>query len=337
MKAIKRPKVEARQRTRLENVIPLYSPFSIQIDVCSACNFRCSFCVHSDDNAVKKSGVKFGLMDYGLFMKIIDDMKTVWGGVHKVKKLRLFQIGEPLLHPQLPEMIRYAKKADIAECIELTSNGSLLTNELSNKIINAGLDILNISINGINADQYNNVCNVKLDFDTFYNNIKYFYENKKDCKLYLKYSDIGFSEKDKKCFYDKFGDACDEIFVETISSTLWQDTNINQKITNQHKGTYGQKLVNKKVCPFIFTTLIINNEGLAHLCCVDWKSEYILGDCKTESIVDIWHGDKLKSYQKTHLSMNKDSIPICRKCESLSANNPDNIDDYAEEILERIK
>lgn len=333
--AVKQGKIYSRERVNLGEVIPLEVPFSIQIDICSACNLKCNFCFHSDLEAIKHAGVSFGFMSYELFCDIIKDMKNSWKG-KKVKKLRLFKIGEPLLNPHVCQMVRYAKEADVAECIELTTNGTLLTHELSQGLIDAGLDILNISVNGINETQYSDVCQYNIDFIKFREQIEYFYRNKQNCKVFIKYSDIGYSEAEKRQFYSLFDSVCNEIFVETISATLWQDTNVEQKIINAHKGTYGQELEIKQVCPFLFTTMVINEKGIVHLCCVDWKSEYVLGDLKKESIADVWDGLKLRTYQSIHLRFNKNDIAICRRCESLSANTIDNIDEYAEDILKRI-
>lgn len=126
------------------------------------------------------------------------------------------------------------------------------------------------------------------------------------------------------------------MYVETISATLWQDTKVKSVIQNQHRGTYGQELVPKKVCPFIFTTMVINDKGIVHLCCVDWKTEYVLGDLNKETVGEIWNGDRLRKYQELHLKMKKDCIHVCSNCESLSANTIDDIDDYADEVLKRM-
>lgn len=335
MPAVRQAKIYATKRTALEDVIPLKVPFSVQIDVCSACNIACAFCVHSDADAVKRAGIKWGFMSLQLFRKIIDDMKNSWAG-EKVKKLRLFQMGEPLLNPAIVDMVKYAKDAQVADYIEITTNATLLTPKLSMELITAGLDFLIVSVNGITEKQYRTVCNYQMDFVTFRDNLRYFYDNKKQCQVWLKYGDIGYSKEQKDQFYELFEDCCDQIFVETISATLWQDTNVADKIVDAHKGTYGQKLEKKRVCPFIFTTLIINDQGIAHLCCADWKCKHILGDLKKASIADIWGGEKLREYQIKHLSMCKDDIDICVNCESLSANNTDNVDAYSEEILKRL-
>lgn len=80
MSAIKRGKIYAQKRVNLGEVIPLEVPFSVQVDICSACNLKCNFCFHSDLDAIKRAGISFGLMSYELFTRIIDDMKNTWGG-----------------------------------------------------------------------------------------------------------------------------------------------------------------------------------------------------------------------------------------------------------------
>lgn len=335
MNAVKQPKIYSRPRVELGKVAPLVAPFSIQIDICSACNMKCNFCFHSDSEAIAKAECQFGLMSYEVFTKIIDDIKKSWGK-KSIKKLKLFKIGEPLLNPNVCKMIKYAKDSEIAECIEITTNGILLNKELSVGLIEAGLDILNISVNGIDEQQYKETCQCKMDYKEFVNNIEFFYHNRRQCRVFVKYSDIGYSEKQKELFYEYFGKICDEIYVETISATLWQDTKVDQVILNQHKGTYGQVLAKKEVCPFLFTTMVINHKGIAHICCVDWKSEYILGDLMSENIADIWNGDKLKKFQMLHLKKSRECIGICKNCESLSANTVDDIDNYTEEILNRM-
>lgn len=240
------------------------------------------------------------------------------------------------MHRDICKMIHYAKDADIAECIEITTNGTLLNEELNKGLIESGLDILNISVNGINEKQYRETCNYNIKFEKFVKGIENFYKNKEQCKLFIKYSDIGYSEQEKQTFYRLFENICDEIFVEVISASLWQDTNIGDYVVDQHKGTYGQELKAKKVCPFLFTTMVINDEGLVHLCCVDWKTKYILGDLKKESVSSIWNGEKLREYQLLHLNKKKDSIELCRNCESLSTSTIDDIDDHTEKILKNM-
>ena len=48
MEAKIQPKILAEKRKELGRIVPIDVPFSVQIDICSACNFKCNFCFHSD-------------------------------------------------------------------------------------------------------------------------------------------------------------------------------------------------------------------------------------------------------------------------------------------------
>ena len=333
---IKQGKIYSRTRVPLGEVVPRNAPFSVQIDLCSLCNMKCEFCLHSDTNAIREAGVKYGVLSFDLYKKIIDDMKRAWGGTGEVKKLKLFQIGESLLNPQVSEMIRYAKEANVSECIELTTNGTLLNPELNLKLIDAGLDILNISVNGINSQQYLDKCAYQMDFDSFLAQIQHFYENRKQCRVQIKLSDTGFSPSEVETFYQLFENYSDELFTENISSVIWQDTNVSEKIDYIDRGIYGQDIKYKNVCPFLFTTLNINSQGIAHICSLDWKMEYSIGNLTEESIEEVWHGERLRNFQRIHLLNNRSQIKLCKNCESPMVSTTDDIDDHASEILKRL-
>jgi predicted transcriptional regulator len=42
------PRIHSAPKTKLEDVVPLQTPFSVHIDICSLCNFKCSFCFQAD-------------------------------------------------------------------------------------------------------------------------------------------------------------------------------------------------------------------------------------------------------------------------------------------------
>ena len=74
----------------------------------------------------------------------------------------------------LPQVIRYIKEHNWAERIELITNGSLLTHDLSDQLIEAGLTRLIVSVQGINTKTYRDVCGYDIDYPRFINELKYF-------------------------------------------------------------------------------------------------------------------------------------------------------------------
>ena len=74
MKAEIKPRIELENRTKLETVIPLSTPFVIFVDPADSCNFKCNFCPTGDSELMKKVGRPFKVMNFELYKKIIDDI-----------------------------------------------------------------------------------------------------------------------------------------------------------------------------------------------------------------------------------------------------------------------
>jgi len=87
MKAEISQRIRMRNRTPLQDVIPLDTPFHIFVDPSAACNFSCRFCFNRD-----KSRTNHRILKFELFRKIVDDIKQF---PRKLKVLRLYKEGEP--------------------------------------------------------------------------------------------------------------------------------------------------------------------------------------------------------------------------------------------------
>jgi MoaA/NifB/PqqE/SkfB family radical SAM enzyme len=258
--------------------------------------------------------------------------EKIGGG--SVKKLRLFANGEPLLNKNILEMVHYAKQSGVAEKLEMTTNGSLLDNRIAENLCTAGMDIINISINGINEKQYKENCRYNLRWGNFIEGIQKLYVNRGECKIFIKYSDIDCTEEEISCFYQTFGDVCDQIFVEKISSSLWPGADVLERIKSEKRDFWGREYIEKKICTSIFTQMVINSQGKVKLCCSDWKSSIILGDLKEESIKNIWE-TKCWPMQKKFLQEDRGKLYMCNNCNLPEVSSPDSLDDHIEEVLKR--
>jgi len=332
MEAKIKPRIDLENRTRLETVIPLSVPFIINVDPSDKCNFQCKFCPTGDRELMKNVGRSLKTMDFKLYKKIIDDICEF---EKPIKVLRLYKDGEPLLHPRFAEMVRYAKEKKCSERIDTTTNASLLNPKRNLGIIEAGLDRINISIEGVNEKQYLEFSNYKIDFDKLVGNVRHFYENRKNCEMIIKINGDTISDDDKKKFYEIFGDIADGVYIEYIMS-CWPEFELKGVAVNWEMGLYGQKIKEVQVCPYVFYSFSINSDGSASACFLDWSRKLIIGDAKSESVKDIWNGEKLLNYQKMFLMKKRKQHPICGNCGQMSHGMPDNIDDYAEELLDKL-
>jgi len=75
MRAQVKSKLDLEERTTLQDVIPLETPFLLYVDPSSACNFRCQFCPTGHIDLLKASEYKRRVMNLGLFEKLLTDLR----------------------------------------------------------------------------------------------------------------------------------------------------------------------------------------------------------------------------------------------------------------------
>jgi MoaA/NifB/PqqE/SkfB family radical SAM enzyme len=333
MKAAVKPRIELENRTKLETVIPLATPFTLFIDPSDVCNFQCQFCPSGNKKLLKEVHRTPKIMDFDLYKKIIDDICAF---DEPLKVLRLYKDGEPLLNPRFTEMIAYAKRRGCAKSIDTTTNGSLLKHEFNQRLIDAGIDRINISVEGVTAEHYRTFSRYSLDFDSFVANIRDLYEHRGGCEICVKICGDTLTEDEKAAFYRIFGDISDRIFIEHVAP-CWPEYDMQGITVNSCVGIYGQPIKEVSVCPYLFYSLSINSDGKASLCFLDWARKLIVGDANVESIKEIWNGNRLYEYRKMHLEMRRKQHPVCGSCGQLTHCLPDDIDAYAGALLERIE
>lgn len=333
MKAKIKPRINLENRTRLEKVIPLSTPMILFVDPASTCNFKCKFCPTGNRLLIKQTGRWQGLMDFDLYKKIIDDLKEF---DEPLKVLRLYKEGEPLLNGRFANMIRYAKESGVVNYIDTTTNGSLLEPERIKPILDAGLDRINISVDGMSDEQFLEFTGVKVNYEKYVENIRNLYEIKGDCEICIKVAGDFLPDEEKDRFFDTFGNYADRIFIENIAP-CWPEFDVEDRLgVVITKGIYDQPIGDVNTCPYIFYSISVNSDGSVSLCFLDWARKLLIGDVRKQSLKEIWDGEALFQHQIENLRGERKENPVCRECGQLSHCLPDNIDPYVDKLAERL-
>ncbi len=334
MKAKIQPRINLEDRTALQDVIPLETPFILFVDPSSACNFRCTFCPTGDRDLIKGTGRFQGVMDFDLYRKIIDDLALF---PQSIKVLRLYKDGEPLLNKRFADMIAYAKSSGRVPYIDTTTNGSMITPERMGPLIEAGLDKINISAYGMTRAEYMDFTKYDFDLAGFVENVKWLYAHKRDCEIVIKIPGELITEAEKGEFFDTFGDYCDRIFIENFAP-CWPDFDVETRLgVTIETGIYQQPISITDTCPYIFYAMSINADGLASACFVDWGRKLQVGDARLHSLPEIWNSREFNELRMVHLEGKRMQHPVCSKCGQLSHCRPDNIDRYRDELIPKMK
>ena len=114
-------------------------------------------------------------MSLDLFLSIIEQASAL--GVFDV---RLFLRGEPLLHKEIDKMVVICKQKNIKT--EIHTNGMLLTKDKGKKLLDAGVDMVSFSIDGLDKEYYERY-RVGAKLDRTVNNVIEFLKLKKAHRL----------------------------------------------------------------------------------------------------------------------------------------------------------
>jgi len=265
-------------------------PLHLDIESTNACNLRCPMCGR---NWMKE---KIGYIDWGLFKKIIDEATKYY-----LPSIKLNYRGEPLLHPDIAKMVKYAKEKGILE-VQFNTNGVLLTEEKAEKLIDAGLDRIIFSFDAANKKTYEKIRKGS-DYEKVINNIKNLVKIRNGKKLkrpLMRVQMVKMSENEKEV----------EDFIK-----MWLPIANRVNVSTERKPLGTKKKIEHFACPQIWQRLMICWDGEARMCCGDWYGEINLGNVKKMALHEIWHGKKISEIRKIHSEGKFNEIPVCSRCE----------------------
>jgi len=335
MKAEVKSKLNRDGRVALQDVIPLETPFLLYVDPSSACNFSCQFCPTGHRDLLKASEYKRSVMPLMLFEKLIHDLEAF---PQPLKVMRMNKIGEPLLNKHVPTMIALAKASGRVQYIDLATNAALFSTDLLQRLLSAGLDRINISLEGVTREQYAEHAKVDIDFERLVENIRWLYAHRGDCEVTIKIPGNYLTPIDRERFFEMFGNYCDRIFVEELAP-IWPDFDLKQRAgvsVQEATGQYRQSLQDKDVCTYIFYAMAVNADGTVSACCPDWDQKLVIGDLHQNSLLEIWNAPTFHRLRIQHLEGERRDHPLCKGCEHIRYAQVDNIDEYRALLRERV-
>jgi len=245
--------------------------------------------------------------------------------------------GEPLLMRNIIKWIQLLKNTNNIRQLKMTTNGTLLTPQKTEKVVNAGLDLIIISINGINDEHYKKITHSRVNFSALLENISYLYKNKGSCKLHIKCIGDYFSKEEQKKFLEIFSSICDTIHIDNLINQ-WIDIDLP---TSHHKGTDILKTINrfgkgfefqtKPMCNFPFYYLRVHTSGKVSSCATNWKDEMIVGDSRTQSLKEIWHSEELNNLR---IKLLKQEQPEkCNRCQYYEMMTGEDLTPYKKDLV----
>ncbi|MBF0249335.1 MAG: radical SAM protein [Alphaproteobacteria bacterium] len=273
-------------------IVPAF-PSHIDVEAASSCQMRCPMCytTYMPDNLK-------GTMKWELYTKIIDEAAR-----RHVYSIKLSWRGEPLLNKRIVDMVRYAKDKGIKE-VAFLSNAELLNAKIAEQFVDAGLDWLSISADGV-GEVYNEIRQPAVFEETIkrVRHMKEYRDSKGLSKPLLRVQSVMSAvENDPDAYHAAWEGIVDRINIISDHIRDFEDRD-----DLEYDPYY--------VCSKPWNRLNIAYDGRVHQCGADYSAKTIVGDCNTHSLYEIWHGvgnRKVRDAFRRHTYL--DDLPACRQC-----------------------
>jgi radical SAM protein with 4Fe4S-binding SPASM domain len=291
----------------LAAVAPLSKPLAIYIEPTNICNFgsQCYFCAQHLPDYKEKAGYHQHI-PMEIVEKVIKDIEAMGG----VKSIKLHFIGEGTLHPHIGEIARLA--CTVSDDVMLTTNGTRLYEYKARQLIDSGLNYIRVSIY---EETKPSMRQTILDNVSGLRRLR----DEQGSKLQIVVKWLSHNEVFGKWVRETYSQVVDELIYEEMrnfsSAFVAADTLVN------HAALTGDQ----KACALLFYQLIIKANGDVAPCCLAWDQTLNVGNVMQESLLDIWHSEKLSRIHRLHLEGRRKELSTCSTCETLWTNK-DSVD-----------
>lgn len=297
-----------------------HTPRVAMIETCNFCNLKCATCTTPHDK-IKRERRMMSLDEY---KKIIDNIKDT---VHHVL---LFFANEPLLHPQVSEMINYAHKNNLYTMI--STNAVLLDEKMAKKLYEAKLDEILLCLDGLTKESYEPF-RTGADFGTVFGNIKRFCLMKKELGAKKPYLELQFiltklnqgEVEDVKKLAREWGVdrlriksfalseyAYSKEEIKTLSEKFFPtEEKYKAKIRYEKEGGELQQKDAREDCKFVDSDIVILADGRVSMCCYDINGDYTYGSVLSKKLDVLWWEPEVVRKRKLARERN---YPLCKVC-----------------------
>jgi len=274
-------------------------PYILHLENTNICNAKCIMCPHIKMKRKKE------IMSQKDFEKIIENIAPY----APIKYVTITGFGEPLADKNIIEKIKYLNEKYPNYKISIYTNASLLTKELTEKLLRLKILKINFSINGTKKS-YKRI--MDLDYDSTVANIDYFLKRKKELGKKFPLTNVSAmlikdNKNDMEDFKKYWMKKVDSVMIYLPSDWAGAvDVGVVDKVPFRFK---------RWPCSVLWKWVSIDVNGDLLMCCRDYESKIVFGNLKEQNLSEVLGSKKWKDLLKNQARYNFNT-PICNKCDN---------------------
>jgi len=262
-------------------------PYRYNIDPTNICNLKCPLCPTGLGILKRRKGK----MPLEAYKSLIDQIApyAYW--------VELYNWGEPFLHPQIFDMIRYAHERDIF--VRMSSNMNYFDPAMAEKTVASGLDALIISVDGATEATYQKLRRGG-QLSRVIENVKSLVEAKRQAHSRQPYTTLRMLvHRYNEGEINQVRQLAADLGVDAFTTgTLFVNVNDQAQVEtwlpeNEAFSYYdyaAEHLENSWNCADLWEAMIINWDGGVSPCCWIHNVDHDLDNTFTKSLKTIWNG-----------------------------------------------
>jgi radical SAM protein with 4Fe4S-binding SPASM domain len=275
-------------------------PINVDIETTTLCNLRCPYCPRTImvDNGELSPDDVMSREDYAM---IID--QVVEGGGLAVK---LNYNGEPTVHKDLVWQVEYAKRKGVLD-VRMNTNGVLLRQALSERLLRAGIDAVSVSFDAVQPEIFARQrvgTTIGRVIDNTYEFIQLRNKINPGClvRIQMVLYPTEESREQFRGLQAMWGGLADEVGFMPITDWVNQE---GIKVYSERKDWH---------CSHPFQRMVLKMNGNVTLCCPDYEDAMSVGNWRQQRLYDLWHGERARDIRRKHASGDYYQLERCRRC-----------------------
>ncbi|UCG28926.1 MAG: SPASM domain-containing protein [Bacteroidales bacterium] len=287
-------------------------PATLSVEPTNRCNLQCPECLSGSRSLTRNAG----FINDQTYDKILSEVSSF------VNTLILYFQGEPLLHPDIFNLIRKAHEKKII--VIISSNGHFIDPENARKIVESGLDKIIISLDGMDQEVYTkyrvggNLGKVKKGIEDL---VEWKHRlNSLTPLIIIQFLVLSHNQhqiNDVRRWGREIGvnevqlKSAQLIDFRTGNKLMPDDRYSRYKRTKD--GIFNVKSALKDYCWRTWSTAVITWDGMVVPCCFDKDATHSMGNILDSSFIHIWKDTPYRKFRNTIVT-NRKTIPICLNC-----------------------
>ena len=270
-------------------------PLALTIESTTKCNLSCPMCVREKYHTPPRN------MEFSTFRKIIDEARDF------LEFAVPYGTGEPLLNPEIYDMIAYCRRHGVPTGI--STNGTVLSEQASRRLIEAGLDYIIFAFDGATRETYEKYRR-GANFDEVRNNILGFLRVKKEMrsKIFCIVQMVALKENQGE------GAALVRLWdVEGIDDVRIKKDEVYIE-GSAIPGSNANRPPLRHPCYLLWRgPMFIQYDGTVFPCCYMYPHTAI-GNITHNSLAEIWNSEGMMRLREAHVRRDLRQYTLCQNC-----------------------